>query len=198
MPAINSYKFDPLCVAARALVDRGIFVVAAAGNNGKNSAGEKVYGQIHAPGNEPSVMTVGAVDTRGTDQRGDDTIATYSSRGPTRSYWTDENGVNHYDNLIKPEIAAPGNKTIFAESPNNFLLSQNPALDVKVSGVATRKHMMLSGTSMAAPLVAGAAALMFEANPTLTPNLMKVLLMYTAQQLPNFNMLEQGAGRAQR
>ena len=41
MPAVNSYKFDPLCVAARALVDRGIFVVAAAGNNGKNSAGEE-------------------------------------------------------------------------------------------------------------------------------------------------------------
>jgi len=78
MPAVNSYKFDPLCVAARALVDRGIFVVAAAGNNGKNSGGQKIYGQIHSPGNEPSVMTVGAVDTHGTDQRGDDTIATYS------------------------------------------------------------------------------------------------------------------------
>src|SRR6185437_16127814 len=58
MPAINSYRFDPLCVAARRLVDRGIVVVAAAGNNGKNSAGQKVYGQIHAPGNEPSVITV--------------------------------------------------------------------------------------------------------------------------------------------
>ena len=113
MPAVNSYKFDPLCVAARALVDRGVVVVAASGNNGKNSAGQKVYGQVHSPGNEPSVITVGAVDTRGTDQRGDDTIATYSSRGPTRSSWTDVNGVNHYDNLIKPEIAAPGNKTIF-------------------------------------------------------------------------------------
>ena len=114
MPAINSYKFDPLCVAVRKLVDKGVVVVAAAGNNGKDSTGQKIYGQIHAPGNEPSAMTVGAVDTHGTDTRADDTIATYSSRGPTRSYWTDANGARHYDNIIKPEISAPGNKTIFA------------------------------------------------------------------------------------
>jgi subtilisin family serine protease len=47
---------------------------------------------------------------------------------------------------------------------------------------------------MAAPIVAGAAALMLEANPNLTPNLIKTLMMYTAQQLPNFNMLEAGHG----
>src|SRR6266404_5714435 len=86
--AISSYKNDPICRAGRALVDAGIVVVVAAGNNGKDSNGNKIYGQIHAPGNEPSVITVGAANTFGTDARNDDGVATYSSRGPTRSYTT--------------------------------------------------------------------------------------------------------------
>ena len=57
-------------------------------------------------------------------------------------------GVKHYDNIVKPELTAPGNKTIFAESPNNYLLSQNPALDAGVSQSPTRRYMTLSGTSM--------------------------------------------------
>src|SRR5438270_13645586 len=65
-PAINSYKNDPVCRAARALVDAGLVVVAAAGNNGKDANGNKIYGQIHSPGNEPSVITVGAANTFGT------------------------------------------------------------------------------------------------------------------------------------
>ncbi len=81
--------------------------VAAAGNDGKNASGQKIYGQIHSPGNEPSVITVGASNTFGTDSRADDTITTYSSRGPTRSSWTDEQGVQHYDNLIKPDVSLP-------------------------------------------------------------------------------------------
>src|SRR6185295_15052199 len=52
MPAVTSYKNDPLCKAVRKLVDKGILVVAAAGNNGKDSTGQKIYGQIHSPGNE--------------------------------------------------------------------------------------------------------------------------------------------------
>ncbi len=72
MPAIESYRDDPACQAVRRLVDAGIVVVAAAGNNGKDSAGNKVYGHIHSPGNEPSALTVGAANTFGTDARGDD------------------------------------------------------------------------------------------------------------------------------
>src|SRR5207237_3599304 len=58
--AADAYWNDPLCQAVRRLVDAGIVVIAAAGNNGKDGGGNKLYGQIHAPGNEPSAITVGA------------------------------------------------------------------------------------------------------------------------------------------
>ena len=192
--AVDSYTVDPLCLAVRGLVDAGIVVVAAAGNEGRDGAGNKIYGQIHSPGNDPSVVTVGAANTFGTDARNDDGVATYSSRGPTRSFSTDAFGVRHYDNLIKPDLVAPGNKIIDAQAAGNLLVTQNPTLDANVSGSAAREQMYLSGTSMATPVVAGAAALLLQANPTLTPNLVKALLMYTAQQLPGFNTFEQGAG----
>ncbi|HEV7398372.1 MAG TPA: S8 family serine peptidase, partial [Pyrinomonadaceae bacterium] len=198
-PAINSYKNDPLCRAARALVDAGLVVVAAAGNNGKDSGGNKVYGQIHSPGNEPSVITVGASNTFGTDGRNDDAVASYSSRGPTRSFVTDDNGVRDYDNIVKPDLVAPGNKLIFAESDagnaDNLLVTLHPELDSGLTDDDNKKLMYLSGTSMATPMVSGAAALMLQVNPKLTPNMVKALLMYTAQPLRGYNMLEQGAGQ---
>src|SRR5438552_13028020 len=133
--AVDSYKNDPICRAVRRLVNSGVVVVVAAGNQGKNSAGQKIYGQINCPGNEPSAITVGAANTFGTDARSDDGVTTYSSRGPTRSSWTDSLGVKHYDNMIKPDLVAPGNKIIEAQSPNNLLVTQNPQLDANVSPV---------------------------------------------------------------
>jgi serine protease AprX len=62
-PAIDSYANDPLCQAVRSLVNAGVVVLAAAGNNGKDGDGNKIYGQIHSPGNEPSAITVGASNT---------------------------------------------------------------------------------------------------------------------------------------
>jgi serine protease AprX len=67
--AVDSYTVDPLCPAVRGLVNSGVVVVAAAGNEGKDSKGNKIYGQIHSPGVEPSVITVGASNTFGTDAR---------------------------------------------------------------------------------------------------------------------------------
>ena len=198
-PAKDSYKTDPLCLAARRAYNAGIVVVVAAGNRGKGLLGQKVYGGIDSPGIEPSVITVGATNSFGTDTRADDSIATYSSRGPTRGYYKDTYGVKHYDNLIKPDLVAPGNKLIGAVSPSSVgkllsLVTLNPLL--KVGSSATNDQCMyMSGTSMSAPLVAGAAAMMLEANPNLTPGLVKAILMYTAQPIQNRNTLEQGAGR---
>jgi subtilisin family serine protease len=195
MPAIDSYRNDPVCRAVRRLVDSGVVVFAAAGNNGADANGNRVYGHIHSPGNEPSAITVGASNTFGTDGRSDDGVASYSSRGPTRSFSVDENGTVKYDNLVKPDIVAPGNRLIEAQAANNLLVNQNPALDAGVSPVDNRKMMYLSGSSMATPVAAGVAALMLQANPTLSPNIIKALMMYTAQPLAGFNMLEQGAGQ---
>ncbi|MBA3354023.1 MAG: S8 family serine peptidase, partial [Blastocatellia bacterium] len=193
-PAVETWRNDPLCRAVRQLTAVGIVVVAAAGNNGKNAAGQKLYGAIHSPGNDPTVITVGAANTFGTDARNDDGVTTYSSRGPTRSYWTDPAGVKHFDHLIKPDIVAPGNWIIGARAAGNEIINGNEDLGVNNNADDTRKMMYMSGTSMATPIVSGTAALMLQANPKLKPNMIKMILQYTAQPLDGFNTLEQGAG----
>src|ERR1051325_4128367 len=146
-PAIASYNNDPLCLAVRKLSDAGVVVVAAAGNDGKDSFGRKQYGAVHAPGNEPSAITVGASNTFGTDARNDDAITSYSSRGPTRSYSVDSYGLLHYDNIIKPDLVAPGNKIISAEAVGNALVKMYPELDTNKYSTTNMKLMYLSGTS---------------------------------------------------
>lgn len=191
--AVDSYVYDPLCRAVRRAVNAGIVVCVAAGNAGKDSNGNKIYGGIHSPGIEPSALTVGAANTFGTDARWDDVVATYSSRGPTRGFVT-RNGVKYYDNLIKPNLIAPGNKILGAMSPNNYLVSTYPTLNANTSTNTRRNMMYLSGSSVASPVAAGAAALLIERNPDLTPNMVKAFLEYTAQPLRGFSNFDQGAG----
>ena len=79
----ESFDTDPLTLAAKKLVDAGIVVVVSAGNQGVSADGHTQYGAITAPGNAPWVLTVGASSHMGTVDRTDDTMAIFSSRGPT-------------------------------------------------------------------------------------------------------------------
>jgi serine protease AprX len=193
--AVDSYVNDPLCQAVRRAFDAGLVVCVAAGNSGKDANGTKIFGAVHSPGIEPSALTVGAANTMGTDSRADDSMASFSSHGPTRGYYTDTAGVKHYDNLIKPDLIAPGNRIVEAQSPGNQIVTANPSLDANVSTSSYHEMMYMSGTSMATPAAAGAAALLLQRNPSLTPNLVKALLEYTAQPLAGVSNYEQGAGQ---
>jgi serine protease AprX len=180
----ESYWTDPLTLATKRVVDQGIIVVAAAGNLGKNTEGAKQYGGILCPGNAPWVLTVGASSTQGTVKRRDDQIASFSSLGPTRG-----------DYLAKPDLVAPGYGILSLAVPGSSLYGANQNYLVQGGrGTASAPYLSLSGTSMAAPQVAGAVALMLEANPKLTPNLVRAILQYTAQTFPNYKTIEQGAG----
>ena len=166
----ESYTLDPLCQAVEAAWKVGIVVVVAAGNEGRNdSANTHGYGTIAAPGNDPYVITVGAMKTMGTPARTDDFIASYSAKGPTP-----------IDHIVKPDLVAPGNRVVSILSPNSTLYTMFPA-----SEVLNGAYFTLSGTSMAAPMVSGAAALMLEMQPGLTPDQVKARMMKTAyKQFP--------------
>jgi serine protease AprX len=180
----ESYWTDPLTLAAKRVVEAGVVVVSAAGNFGKNAAGLPQYGGINAPGNAPWVLTVGASSTNGTVARSDDTMATFSSRGPTYLDWS-----------AKPDLVAPGVGTVSLTDPaSTFYTTKAQFLLPGSMLTAFQPYLSLSGTSMAAPVVAGTVALMLQANPTLTPNAVKAILQYTAEAYSGYDALTEGAG----
>jgi serine protease AprX len=187
-PVYESYTLDPLCQAVEAAWKQGIVVVVAAGNMGRdNSFGEQGYATIEAPGNDPNVITVGAMSPQGTWARTDDIVASYSSKGPSL-----------LDHILKPDIMAPGNKITSLLSPGSTLSTLAPLSAVikptqlswlcdvftgDTSCGATSpgaQYLQLSGTSMATPVVAGGAALMIQSNPNLAPDTIKVRMMRSA------------------
>jgi serine protease AprX len=184
----ESYTLDPLCQAVEAAWKAGIVVVVAAGNAGRdNTYHTQGYATIQAPGNDPNVITVGATKTSGTTLRGDDTIASYSSKGPTL-----------IDHVVKPDLVAPGNRIVSLLSPGSNLAVNNQSLELSPSKAVTvcspgllglgstcttssaARYLRMSGTSMATPVVAAAAALMIQKDPTLTPDTVKARMMKTA------------------
>ena len=153
-PIYESYKLDPVCQAVEQAWKSGIVVVVAAGNNGRYQA-TNGYGTVTSPGNNPYVITVGAMKTMGTPTRVDDQVASYSSKGPTA-----------IDALTKPDLVAPGNLLVSLEAPNSTLFGEYPGNQVPNSfyvnggnSAASSSYFTLSGTSMATPFVSAAAAL---------------------------------------
>ena len=142
---VEAPEDDPLVLAVNRAVAAGIVVVTSAGNFGKLPDGTPVVGGIVTPGIAATAITVGAVNTRGTVQRSDDLMSTWSSRGPAGRQDAPEGW------LIKPDLVAPGNAVVSAAQPSSYLWQTLPA-DRHINGTLGG-YLKLSGTSMAAPMV---------------------------------------------
>jgi serine protease AprX len=180
-PVTEPAAIDPLCRAVARAASAGLVVVTSAGNYGRTSDGAPVLGGITSPGNSPAAITVGAIDTFGTIDRGDDRVAAYSSRGPTR-----------FDFAVKPDVVAPGTRIVSLESAGSYLSTTYPSWHIGGSG--KNAYMRLSGTSMATAVVAGGAALLLDAYPSLTPAQVKMALQMGASFIPSDGLVGGGAG----
>ncbi len=164
---VQSYLLDPLAYAVEQAWNAGIVVVVAAGNAGFGSS------RLNNPAYDPFVIAVGADNTRGTTRLSDDVIPGFSSTG---------------DGSRNPDLVAPGVSVVSLRVPGSELDQTNPA------GRLNHRFFKGSGTSQAAAIVSGAAALVIQQRPDITPDQLKHLLLSTASPLPNADDAAQGHG----
>ncbi|MDQ3554726.1 MAG: S8 family peptidase [Chloroflexota bacterium] len=167
--ASQSVDIDPLDRAVQRAWEAGILVVTAAGNRGPYG------GTVSKPADDRFVLTVGASDVHGTPATYDDTVAPFSSRGPTP------------DGAQRPDLVAPGISIVASRAPGSTIDTFRP------EGRQGGKYFKGTGTSQAAAIVSGVAALLFEVDPDLTPDEAKALLMATARPMPG----QAGSGAGQ-
>jgi len=156
----QSYRESAVAAAVEQLWFSGVVVVVSAGNKG----GE-LCSTCYAPANDPFVITVGAVDDRGTRSIVDDTAKSWSSSGLT------------LDLHAKPDVVAPG-AHIVSFMPNGNIRTSHP------QNVVDNFYFRMGGTSMAAPVVSGLVAMMLQAHPEWTPDQVKWVLMNTTRSYP--------------
>jgi serine protease AprX len=180
-PVMEPAATDPLCEAVRRAVSAGIVVVAAAGNAGETDTGVRILGGVTSPGNSPYAITVGATDTKGTSSRRDDSVASYSSRGPTK-----------FDFAVKPDLVAPGARIVSLEALGSYLPTTYPLLHR--AGAGNNAYMHLTGTSMATPIVSAAAALLLQGTPGLSTAHVKMALQAGATPIEDGGLTGAGTG----
>ncbi|CAG0940238.1 serine protease AprX [Anaerolineae bacterium] len=169
----ESYRTSPLDAAVETLWFNRVVVVVASGNLGKK--------ELYPPANDPFVITVGASADNGTIDPSDDYVTSYSGYGKT------------IDKLDKPDLVAPGNNIISLLSNNKSALATARPDHLVTGFPGSNQYFRLSGTSMSAPMVAGATALVLQSNPNLTPDQVKYRLVNTATSLKQAKTV--GAGQ---
>ncbi|WP_216870493.1 S8 family serine peptidase [Modestobacter excelsi] len=165
--SVQSSMVDPLAYAVENAWRNGIVVVAAGGNEGDTTT------NLANPASDPHVLAVGAMDSAGTDSTTDDTVPSWSTDG------TDQRHV---------DLTAPGVSVLGLRVPGGTADSEHPQARVG------DRFARASGTSMAAAVVSGEAALLFQAKPDLTPDQVKQILTGSANGLNNVSTLLEGAG----
>ncbi len=141
--------------------------MVAGGNDGSDTM------LLANPAQSPFVLAVGAADTQGTLDYWDDTVPSWASRGTNQ---------RHVD------VVAPGVSVVAARVPNGYADERNPGARVGA------RFAKASGTSQAAAVVAGEAALLIQANPSITPDLVKHRLRSTAWAFPGTEVKYRGNG----
>jgi serine protease AprX len=170
----ESYHTSPLDAAVEILWFNGIVVVVSAGNNGTGSGPVTLY----PPANDPFVITVGASEDKGTAALSDDTIASFSAYGTTEN------------NYAKPDLVAPGRHVVSLLASTSAYAYINHS-----SHRVDNNYFRMSGTSMSAPMVSGAAAILLQDEPNLNPDQVKYRLMSTANKnWTGYNAAAAGAG----
>jgi len=182
---------NPINIATKAAYDSNIISVFAAGNSGPGRDTHNPYAKA------PWVISVAA----GTKEGG---LASFSSRGlPKEDRLADADPNNDYD---APTITAPGTGREFASNASKFsaayvsarsktnMFSNGLDDDAELAANHLPYYTQISGTSMAAPHVAGVVALMLDADPTLTPDEVKQILVETASRMPGYEEWQVGAG----
>jgi serine protease AprX len=169
----QSAQLDPLSYAVEAAWRKGIVVVVSVGNDGATAA------RVTMPAANPYVIAVGAADPNGTDERGDDRVATFSSRGSLQRH---------------ADVLAAGRSLVSLRVPGSFLDTAYPAARV-ADATGQQRLFRGSGTSQAAAVVSGSVALLLQQRPKLAPDQVKRLLMQSADPVLGADPIAAGSGQ---